>query len=176
MVSLRLHNLQWCPTIVFLSWHFLKTTKAALHICNKHVNSRVQNIHWSPFMLYILMSGCLMFTIPNVKPGFDFPQEWAITIFIFTKHASATSLDRKRCNSFIPRSLNQKKLLHKPVKFCCLSAQNSVRLPMTFLVSRIQFMETGISHLYLGILGGTLQWYKSLIFSPKPYLFKPIKN
>lgn len=150
--------------------------KDELQICNKHVNSRVQNTHWFPSMLYMLKFGYLIFTIPNVKACFDVPQVWAITIFIFTKHTSATSLDRKRHNSFIPKSLNQKKLLYKPVKFCCLSAQNSVRLPMTFLVPRIQFMETENSHLYLSILGGTLQWYKSLIFSPKPYLFKPIKN
>lgn len=63
-----------------------------------------------------------------------------------------------------------------PGKFCFLSALDSRRLPMTFLVPRLPFMETETSHLYLTILGCTLQWYKSLIFSPKPSLLKPIKK
>lgn len=69
----------------------------------------------------------------------------------------------------------QRKLL-RASKVSLLVSLGEQRLPMTFLVPRLQFMETETSHLHLTILGCTLQWHKSLIFSPKPALLKPIKS
>lgn len=119
----------------------------------------------------------LMLTVTNLKVQYDLPQ---IVGYFFINLFSpsimhTTSSEKKEDNGFIPTSLNQGQLVFKLAKFCFL-AWNSRRLPMTLLIPQIQFIETEISHLHLDILGGTLQWYKSLIFSPKPYLFKPIKN